>query len=358
MHTSLTKLFFLTAAALTLSAPGLHAQTVTSQITGTYPTFSWPEWDQASSLNVSINTDPNPAGIFGCWTGLLLNVYPGYSQTGPWRAAWNMTVPTAGQYMLEFEYAMDASSLRPGNVTVNSALVASNVIGAPTGGWCTSNLLWAPLTAVPLNAGSNAIRWDRTGGLYTPHFRGIRLKKMDAPVVSKTFSPASALVNAGGGTVTSTVTVQLANPGNATGYTGPLTTTADFTDTLPGGVVLAATPNASTDCNSTSTSAPLAATAGGTSVSLPANSTVPAGGCSMRFDVTVPTSAVADFDNTIAAGALQTNGGNSAAAAQARFQVTAPTPTAVPTLHGGWLALLAVLLAAFAKPLLRYSQRR
>ena len=61
MPTSLTKLFFLTAAALTLSAPGLHAQTVTSQITGTYPTFSWPEWDQASSLNVSINTDPNPA---------------------------------------------------------------------------------------------------------------------------------------------------------------------------------------------------------------------------------------------------------------------------------------------------------
>lgn len=118
------------------AATAVQAQTVTSQISGSFPNFSWPEWDQAQSGQMSINTDPSsPGAIYGCWTGMLLNQYPGYAQSGPWFATWNMTVPSAGLYMLEMEYAMDASSLRPGDVSVNGALQASNALGAATGGW-------------------------------------------------------------------------------------------------------------------------------------------------------------------------------------------------------------------------------
>ena len=339
MKSSKTVVGMAGAILLCLTAAS-HAQTVTSQITGTFPNYTWAEWDQTASSQMNINADPAQSP---CWSGLLLNEWPAYPSTGAWSATWNMNVPIAGRYMMEMEYAMDAGSPRPGNIYVNGALNVSNAIGDATGGWCSTNLVWSNLGVVTLNAGVNAIRWDRVGGTVTPHFHGIRLTKMDAPLLGKTFAPNSALVGAGGGTVTSTLTINLQNPGNATGYTGPLTTTADFTDSLPAGVQIAPAPNAATTCQNGGAPATLTATAGAPSVTLPSGATIPAGGCTITVDVSVPTNAAAVFTNIIPAGALQTNAGNTAVAAQAVFSVAAAA--AVPTI-GQWGWLLLSLMAA------------
>ena len=322
------------------AATAVQAQTVTSQISGSFPNFSWPEWDQAQSDQMSINTDPSsPGAIYGCWTGMLLNQYPGYPQSGPWFATWNMTVPSAGPYMLEMEYAMDASSLRPGDVSVNGALQAPNALGAATGGWCASNLAWSPLGVVSLNAGSNAIRWQRVGGLYTPHFHGIRLAKMEPPVLSKSLNPASAPLSSG--TATSRLTLTLANPGNAAGgYVGPLTTTAALVDTLPAGMTVASTPNVASTCVGSVT-----ANSGASTVTLASGATLPAAtGCTIALDVQIDTSVAQVLTNTLPAGALATNGGANVAAASATFTVVAP----VPTVGQLALSLLSLGLGALA----------
>ena len=300
-----------------------NAQTVTSQITGTYPNFSWAEWDQTQSQNLSINIDPAP-GILGCWTGLLLNEYPAYPSTGSWIATWNMAVPTAGQYKLEMEYAMDRSSLRPGDIFVDGVLQAPNALGAATGGWCTTNLLWSPLGVVSLQAGTNSIRWQRVGGELAPHFHGIRLAKMEPPTLSKALSPASAAFNSG--IATSRLTLTLANPGNTTGgFTGALITTADFVDTLPAGMTVASTPNLASTCTGTVT-----AIGGASTITLPSGSTLPSTtGCTIEVDVQIDTSTSQVLTNTLPAGALVTDGGASVAPASASFTVLPPPQISV-----------------------------
>jgi hypothetical protein len=134
------------------------------------------------------------------------------------------------------------------------------------------------------------------------------------PSLGKSFGPAT--VNAG---VVSKLTITLSNPN-----TSVATLTAPLVDTLPTGVVIAATPNASTTCSG---SGAVAATAGGSTVTLPANRSIPAGSgstpgtCTLTVDVTVATGG--SYINTLAAGALMTSRGTNAAPAIA-------TLTAVP----------------------------
>jgi len=127
------------------------------------------------------------------------------------------------------------------------------------------------------------------------------------PTVAKAFAPSNGPVGA-----TSTLTISLAHPA------GPATLTADLVDTLPAGLVVAATPNASTTC----TGGTATAVAGGGSVALNTGATIPASGCVVKVDVT--TSAPGIYVNTIAAGALQTDVGNNAAAGTANYQATQP----------------------------------
>jgi len=99
----------------------------------------------------------------------------------------------------------------------------------------------------------------------------------------------------------STLTLTLTNYNAA-----PLALTADLVDTLPAGLVIADTPNASTKCQSgVPTAMP-----GGTNFSLGAGARVPANGsCIVQVDVTSPTAGI--FVNTVPEGAAQTaNGGN------------------------------------------------
>ena len=114
----------------------------------------------------------------------------------------------------------------------------------------------------------------------------------------KAFVPA----NLHGGGNPSTVTITLTNPNPV-----PLTNAA-FTDTLPGGVAVAPTPDAATTC----VGGTVTATAAATTASL-AGGTIPASGsCTISFDVIASTPNAAsnnNVTNTIGAGAVTTSQG-------------------------------------------------
>ena len=141
------------------------------------------------------------------------------------------------------------------------------------------------------------------------------------PTVTKAFSPASITAGA-----VSRLTITLNNPNAAA-----IALTAAFTDTLPGGALVAATPNPTTTCGGAVT-----ATAGGSTVTLPTGSTIPAGSSTIAVNVTA--AAPGTFVNTIPAGALQTTAGNNAAPATATLTATCPPiaigPPALPP--EGW----------------------
>ena len=127
------------------------------------------------------------------------------------------------------------------------------------------------------------------------------------PTLAKSFTPASVPVS-----TPSTVTLTLANT-NASADT----LTADLTDTLPSGVVVATTPNASTSCPSGA----VTASAGGGSFALLSGAQIPAGGsCTVMVDVEA--ASAGGYTNTLAAGALQTDAGSNAAPASATLTVT------------------------------------
>jgi hypothetical protein len=111
------------------------------------------------------------------------------------------------------------------------------------------------------------------------------------------------------------LTLTLDNTGNA----GPATLTSDLIDTFPAGLVVATPSDAATTCTGTAT-----ATDGGSTLTLGTGAQIPAAGtCTVTVSVT--SSAAATYTNTIAAGGLQTDLGNSAADASADLGVTGGT---------------------------------
>ena len=127
------------------------------------------------------------------------------------------------------------------------------------------------------------------------------------PAVAKAFAPAS--IGAGS---SSTLTITLSNP-NASAITG-----ISLTDNLPAGMVLAASPNASTTC----TGGTVAATAGNSALSL-SGATVPASGsCSVSASVTV--ASAGSYTNTIPAAAVSSNNAGLSSAGSQTLVVTAP----------------------------------
>ncbi|MBK7898669.1 MAG: DUF11 domain-containing protein [Betaproteobacteria bacterium] len=148
------------------------------------------------------------------------------------------------------------------------------------------------------------------------------------------FTTGTALRQPG---VAATLTVRIENP-NTTALTG-----AAFTDTLPGGLVVAPTPNAATTC----TSGTVLAQASGTTIRL-AGATVPAAGfCTVTVDVLSNISGT--YTNTLAAGSVTTyEGVSNGEATQAVVVVSTPptvakqfSPAVVPA--GGTSTLTLVL---------------
>ena len=152
-----------------------------------------------------------------------------------------------------------------------------------------------------------------------------------SPTLGKAFSPAT--IPTGGGVSTLTITLRNRNVTDAT-------LTAPLVDTLPSGVVIAATPNVGTTCGGVG--APVAV-AGASTVTLPTGRTIPANGsCTLTVDVT--TTVDGPYFNVLSAGALVTTNGNSAAAAGAILTVGVAS---IPTLSEWVMIMLAALLVLF-----------
>jgi xanthomonalisin len=195
--------------------------------------------------------------------------------------SWLSVTPNAGTLAAGASAAaalsVDATSLTAGNYSANLCLISND----PN----------SPLTTLPVNV-------TVTGG-----------GQPGAPTIAKAFAPTSIAAGA-----TSTLTITLSN-GNASDDT----LTADLTDTFPSGLVVASTPNASTTCSGGS-----GVTTSGGAVTLGQGAKIPATGtCTVSVDVTAANGG--SFANTIAAGALQTDQGNNAVAANATLTVTGGT---------------------------------
>lgn len=162
---------------------------------------------------------------------------------------------------------------------------------------------------------------------------------MSRPTLSKAFSPTT--INAGG---IATLIITFSNP-----HTGVATlTTFPFVDTLPSGVVIAATPNVATTCGGSG--APTAV-AGGSTVTLPVGRSIPAGD-SCTLSVSVTAAAGGAFINTLLPGKLMTDNGLNAAPAVATLTVIPPGATnptvgkafSPASIKAGGISLLTITL--------------
>lgn len=173
------------------------------------------------------------------------------------------------------------------------------------------------------------------------------------PVLGKSFSPASVNVGA-----LTTLTITLSNP-NAT----VATLSAPLVDNLPSGMVVAATPNASTTCGGN-----VIAAAGASTVTLSAGGTIPING-SCVITVNVLAQNAGSLLNTLPIGALQTNNGNNAMSAVATLNVSAVVPpiitppvitpsVGIPTLSDGVTAMLMMMLMMIGLAAARRSHSR
>jgi len=92
--------------------------------------------------------------------------------------------------------------------------------------------------------------------------------------------------------------------------------TTDLIDTLPAGLVVAPTPNASTTCVGGNVNA----SAGAGSFNLLSGAAIPAGGCSVQVDVVAAAAGI--YANALGIGQLQTTLGNNPNASSSNYQAT------------------------------------
>lgn len=256
---------------------------------------------------------------------------PGCYSSG---GAMNITVSTtvtligAGVYIFR-----PAGALTTG---ANSRVVA-------TGGACESDVFWTPTGATTLGANAAASLTPTfvgtiidNAGVSLGHFANVTGRALafggtvtadtntitvptcpafvtpipvpGAVAIGKVFSPTSLSANG-----VSRLTITMSN-NNA----GVATLNAVLTDNLPGGMVVAPTPNAITTCGG---GVPTAV-AGASTVSMPIGTTIP-GGAPGTCTVAVNVTAVAGgpYTNTLAIGALATSNGSNAAPASATLTI-------------------------------------
>ncbi len=177
--------------------------------------------------------------------------------------------------------------------------------------------------ALQTNDGNNAAAGSAT----------LTVTPVVAPTATAAFSPTSVATSA-----PSTLTITLANT-NA----GPATLTSPFSNTLPTGVLVAATPNAATTC----TPGTVTGNAGDSSFSLSSGAHIPASGsCTVQVDVSASTAAV--YTDTIAPGSLVTDIGTNSGSSSSNVVVTGtfPAPYCTKTYPAG--AVFAITLVNFA----------
>ena len=194
----------------------------------------------------------------------------------------------------------DSVSLSGGTIPMNgSCTLTVDVTAAANGVY--ANVI-SPGNLTTANSGPNTNMASATLTVASP------------PAISKAFAPNSII--SGG---TSTLTITLTNPNSNV----PLTLSSPLVDTLPAGVTTVAATSANTCGGAHGQTSGMVALTGGT---IPVS-----GSCTLSVDVTSTTAG--GHVNTIAAGALVTNGGSNAAPATASLVVGAApqvTKTFIP----------------------------
>lgn len=188
-----------------------------------------------------------------------------------------------------------------------------------------------------------------TGHNSTPANATLLVTALQPPTGNKTFNPSPSYVG-----VPTTLTITLSNP-NA-GKPMPLTT---FTDSLPSGMVVAATPAASVSCTGAGASnGTVAANAGDSSVTLTGGAIGQGGTCQVTVNVAVPAltppgATSQTLTNTVAAGAIGNTRGLTSPGFSRALQVNAPvavaksfSPTTVPvgTVPGGPTSTMKIVV--------------
>lgn len=279
--------------------PGVYCSATSMGLTGT--------------LTLDAQNDPDAVFIFKI--GSTLTTASGS----------NVLVINSGQHCNVFWQVGSSATLGTGSSFIGNILALASI--TLTTGTSASGHLLARTGAVTLDDGLISVCTLVPGGVF-------------APTISKSFNPTTINVNG-----LSTLTVTL-NNANATAAT----LTANLVDNLPAGVFVAALPNVATTCGGVG--APIA-TAGGSTLTLPAGNIIPANG-SCTVSVSVTSAVIGSHLNTIPTGALVTTAGNNPAPAEATLVVIALAVThPVPTLSGVGLALLALLFGLAAATALR-----
>ncbi len=143
-----------------------------------------------------------------------------------------------------------------------------------------------------------------------------------SPSVGKAFIPSSGEVGS-----TATLVLTLTNPNTVT----VAALTANLVDAYPSGVVNAAPPNATTTCGGAGA---LVAPAGGTSITVPAGRSIPAGS-SCVASVVVRFLNAGPYANTVPAGSLVTSVGTSVLGATATYVADPVNQAVVKTFTPG-----------------------
>ena len=174
-----------------------------------------------------------------------------------------------------------AVSISGGSLGANANCVTQIDVTAAAAGTYTNSMAAGAVTAVV-----------GTSSTSNPASASTNLLVGNAATIAKSFSPASVTPS-----TSSTLTITLTNP-NSIALTG-----AVLVDTLPTGLTVALTPNASTTC----TGGTVAAAVSATSVTL-TGATIPASGsCTIKADTV--SNVAGTYVNTIPAGTLTTNEG-------------------------------------------------
>lgn len=246
------------------------------------------------------------------------------------------TVGTSTLILTGGTVAQAASAALPGTcfieVAVTSTTTGNQIVTIP-----------ANTAPGPATAGFSYIENAVLGFNSTPANATLLVTALQAPTGSKVFSPSPSFVGR-----TTALTITLSNPNGS--KTMPLTM---FVDTLPVGMEIAPTPNASVSCTGTGfVNGAVTATAGSNAVTLTGGTIGEGGACQITVDVRVPAltplgATTQVLNNQIPAGAIGNSRGLTSPAFNRSLTVNAPvalsksfSPSTIPVNAGSTMTVV------------------
>gem|GEM_PF-2460972 len=204
------------------------------------------------------------------------------------------------------------------NVTVNSISAPGSTTVAAAGGTTQFNVQYTPTAAGAFSFGLSFVNSDADEDPFNFTVSGTATQ---APGFSQAIAPGTILADG-----TATVTFTIDNSANATAATA-----LDFSNTLPAGVEVAATPNGSTTC----TGGTLTASGSGSTISYTGGTVSAGASCTVQADVTAATDG--SYSNTSGdlTSSLGNSGTSSASLTVASPEIDLQRPAATSLADGG-----------------------